>query len=107
MKLHISSKGRAVSKRVRNFVTERVEKATQRFTNRIDRVEVSVANSDVTTDQECRVVFSVRGRNSIVATAHSDNIMAAVAEAVDRAKRGLTKTISRRRSGRRLAPPVL
>lgn len=107
MNVHISSKGRTVSKRVRNFVTNRVEKATQRFTNRISRVEVSVANSDNSIDQECRVVLSVNGQGTIVASAHAENLMAAIVEAVDRAKRGLTKAVGRRRSGRRLSPPVL
>ena len=106
MNVHISSKGRAVSQRLRNFVTERVEKATQRFTNRISRVDVSVLNSADAVDQECRVVFSVNGRGSIVATAQSDNILAAIAEAVDRAKRGVTKAVGRGRK-RRFTPPIL
>lgn len=107
MNVHISSKGRTVSKRVRNFVTERVEKATQRFTNRISRVDVSVANSDDAIDQECRVVLSVNGQGTIVATAQAENLMAAIVEAVDRAKRGLTSAVGRRRSGRRFSPPIL
>jgi ribosomal subunit interface protein len=107
MNVHISSKGRTVSKRVRNFVTERVEKATRRFTNRISRVDVSVANSDDAVDQECRVVLSVNGQGTIVATAQAENLMAAIAEAVDRAKRGLTSAVDRRRSGRRFSPPIL
>lgn len=106
MNVHISSKGQAISKRLRNFVTERVEKATQRFTNRISRVDVAVVNSADAIDQECRVVFSVNGRGSIVASAHSDNIMAAITEAIDRAKRGVVKTVERGRK-RRFAPPIL
>ncbi len=106
MNVHISSTGRtSMSKRMRQFVTERVEKATQRFTDRIRSVEVSVANSADAVDKECRVVFAVNGQGSIVATAHSDNIMAAIAEAVDRAKRGLSRTMSRTRK-RRTAPPL-
>jgi len=106
MNVHISSTGRtSMSKRMRQFVTERVDKATQRFTDRIRSVEVSVANSADAVDQECRVVFAVDGQGSIVATAHSDNIMAAIAEAMDRAKRGLSRTMSRTRK-RRAAPPL-
>ncbi|MFK7818225.1 MAG: ribosome-associated translation inhibitor RaiA [Planctomycetaceae bacterium] len=105
MKLHISSKGRAVSKRLRRFVADRVEQATQRFSNRVNRVDVSVTNSESVIDQECRVVLSVKGRKDIVATGTSENIMAAIAEAVDRAKRGLTKTLDRSRR-RRASPHV-
>lgn len=106
MKLHISSKGRTVSKRVRNFVTERVEKATQRFSNRINRVDVSMVNSSGATEPECRVVFSVNGSNSIVATAHADNLLAAISQAIDRARRGLSRNIDRRRSKRSSAPAM-
>ena len=100
MKLHISSKGKAISKRVRRFVAGRVEKATSRFSNRVSRVDVSVDNPEGQVDQECRVVLSVKGQRDIVASANSENIMAAIAEAVDRAKRGLVKTLDRTRNRR-------
>lgn len=100
MKLHISSRGKAISKRVRQFVADRVDKATNRFSNRVSRVDVSVDNPEGHVDQECRVVLSIRGQKDIVAKAHSENVMAAIAEAVDRAKRGLVKAVGRNRRRR-------
>ncbi len=101
MNVHITSVGtKAISQRVRDFVMTRVEKATRRFTNRISRVDVAVANSDDALEQECRIVLSLNGHDNIAAHAQSDNLMAAIVEAVDRAKRGVDRTIGRTRQRR-------
>ncbi len=101
MKLHISSRGHGIPEKLRSFVTEKVEKATQRFVNRINRVDVSVINRTDGIDQRCRIVLSVDGRREIIASATSDNILAAISEAVDRARRGLSRAIERQRDTHR------
>lgn len=101
MKLHISSNGHTLSNRLRNFVAERVEKAVQHFGNRVSRVDVALDNQDGLVDRSCRVVLSVSGRNQIVATGESENILAAIAQAMERAKRGLSRSIDRTRDTRR------
>lgn len=101
MNLHISSQGQRLSKRLRNFVAERVEKAVQRFGNQVSRVDVAVGRHEGMVDQSCRVVLSVNGRNQIVATGESENILAAISQAINRARKGLARSVDRRRDNRR------
>lgn len=80
-----------------------IEKSLNRYDPDITRVEVHLSDENGPRgksgagDKRCLLEVRLRGLDPLAFTEHSDNIDAALVGAVDKAKRAVRKTLSKRR----------
>jgi ribosomal subunit interface protein len=88
-----------------DFVTSRLERTAERFSDRISHVDVRFADENGAkggADKTCSIDLRLIGRGDIHVSAHGDNIYTVASNAIHRAEAALTKTIERGNRSRQI-----
>lgn len=103
MRISITGPDVVSSKRLQLAIEERLERAFQRVSHRIDRVDVAVTDENGPrggVDKQCRIRVYMPGFEPFVATAKGEHRWAAISRAVIRARRKVMTNLKRPQSVR-------
>ena len=103
MHISISGPDEIRNNEFQNSVVNRLVRSLDRFSRRIDRIEVAITDENGSRggiDKHCRIRVQMHGIEPFVATAKDENPGAAVSRATTRARRKVMTKLKRPRSQR-------
>ena len=104
MRLSIIDKSDELDPELREFAERRLLFAFSRFAPRIDRVSLDISDSNGPrggVDKVCRVRVEMKRMRDVQVVDEAAEVAAAIVQAVDRARRAVSRTIDREAHGNR------
>lgn len=107
MKIHITARGISLTREQEEHVRRRLHFALGRFTNRVSRVRVRIADLNGPrggVDTRCSIQVHLPRKSFVIVDELSSSVTSAVDVAADRAKRAVSRHIDRTLTRRRERP---
>ena len=101
MQLHIQQRGLTLGRTLRNQVTEQLEAAFDRLSERIRAITVCLADTNGPrggVDKECRIAVQLHRGGTVRAGQTDTDLIAAISMATDRVRHAVTRRLERSRN---------